>query len=63
MFDLKSFFSFNQGDDIETDRQFQIEITDIGIRSGDNPPNLLGVYRIFRGKQKILRACLYLHHD
>ena len=63
MFDLKSFFSFNQGDDIETDRQFQIEITDIGIRSSHDTPDLFIIDSFLRRQEIIFRTGFHLNDN
>ncbi len=63
MFDLKSFFSFNQGDDIETDRQFQIEITDIGIRRSHDTPDLFIIDSFLRRQEIIFRTGFHLNDN
>ena len=60
MFDFIAVTALYQCYNIEANRAIQIEITDIRIRCGYDPPYLLIVDSLFGRDKKILGTCFHL---
>ena len=63
MLDPETILLFYQGDDVETDRQIQVKITDIGICRRYNTPDLFIIDSFFGRKEIIFRAGFHLYDN
>lgn len=63
MIDPVTVFSFHQSDDVEADRQVEIEIADIGVGRCNDTPDLFSIDGIFGGDEEIGRPCLDFGND